>query len=128
MILKRSSSAGGHVTDYSVSEFVHMDFENGATTTCRRSEVSNSVFHLTQLQWQLSQYDNETNCIFFSLHYFQFFSFGSCNEFVMSLLAVVSQEETYFDSVSILESESDEDFNSVHGGNMYYLFTYINNY
>ncbi|KAK7374544.1 hypothetical protein VNO80_07974 [Phaseolus coccineus] len=89
IILNRSSSAGGRVTDYSVSEFVHMDFENGATTTCRRSEVSNSVFHLTQLQWQLSQYDNDAN--------------------------LVSQEETYFDSVSILESDSDEDFNSVHG-------------
>ncbi|XP_047154160.1 uncharacterized protein LOC124825562 isoform X2 [Vigna umbellata] len=88
IILQRSGSAGGRVTDYSVSEFVHMDFENGATTACRRSEVSNSVFHLTQLQWQLSQYDNDAN---------------------------LSQEETYFDSLSILESDSDEDFNSVHG-------------
>ncbi|KAK7374542.1 hypothetical protein VNO80_07972 [Phaseolus coccineus] len=70
-----------------------MDFGNGATTACRRSEeVSNSIFHLTQLQWQLSQYDNDAN--------------------------LVSQEETYFDSVSILESDSDEDINSVHGGNM----------
>lgn len=65
IILKRSGSAGARMTDYSVSEFVHMDFENGATTACRRSEVSNSVFHLTQLQWQLSQYDDDANCIFF---------------------------------------------------------------
>ena len=32
------------MTDYSVSEVVHMDFGNGATTTCRRSEVSNPSY------------------------------------------------------------------------------------
>jgi hypothetical protein len=53
---KRNSDAGNRLTDYSVSEFVHM-VENGATTTCRRSEVSNSTFHLTQLQWHHSEYD-----------------------------------------------------------------------
>ncbi|KAK7394458.1 hypothetical protein VNO78_14986 [Psophocarpus tetragonolobus] len=88
-IIKRNSNAGARVADYSVSEFVHMDFQNGATTTCRRSEVSNSAFHLTQLQWQHSQYDADAK--------------------------LVSQEETYFDSASILESDSDDDFNSVHG-------------
>ncbi|KAK7340587.1 hypothetical protein VNO77_21294 [Canavalia gladiata] len=88
-MIKRNSNAGGRVTDYSVSEFVHMDFENGATTTCRRSQVSNSSFHLTQLQWQHSQYDADAN--------------------------LVSQEETYFDSVSILDSDDEDEFNSVHG-------------
>ncbi|CAN4090646.1 unnamed protein product [Withania somnifera] len=44
---KRNSDA--RVTDIAVSEFVHI------TNTCRTSEVSNSTFHLTQLQWQQSQ-------------------------------------------------------------------------
>ena len=52
---KRSSDAGSLVTDFAVSQYVHMDFEKGSTTTCRRSEVSNSAFHLTQMQWHLSQ-------------------------------------------------------------------------
>jgi hypothetical protein len=61
---KRNSDAGNDITDYAVSEFVHMDFGKGETTTCRRSEVSNSTFHLTQLQWHHSQYDEK--CISFS--------------------------------------------------------------
>ncbi|KAK7295414.1 hypothetical protein RJT34_18321 [Clitoria ternatea] len=90
--MKRSSNAGSCVTDYSVSEFVHMDFENGesiTTTSCRRSELSSSSFHRTRLQWQHNQYDANSN--------------------------LVSQEETYFDSLSILESDSEDDFNSIHG-------------
>ncbi|KAA8547954.1 hypothetical protein F0562_004383 [Nyssa sinensis] len=78
---KRSSHAGTHVKDFSVSEFVQ------STTTCRRSEVSNSTFHRTQLQWLHSQID----------------------------ATVICQEEAWFDSVSILESDSDDDFTSVHG-------------
>lgn len=55
--MKRISDAGSRVADYSVSKIVHMEFENGETTTCRRSEVSNGTFHVTQLEWHHSQSD-----------------------------------------------------------------------
>lgn len=68
---KRNSDTGACLTDYAVSEFVHMDFGKGGTTTCRRSEVSNATFHLTQLQWHRSQCDTNGMCHFFRAVHFQ---------------------------------------------------------
>ncbi|KAK9675966.1 hypothetical protein RND81_11G044900 [Saponaria officinalis] len=80
--IKRLSDVGSRI---SVSEFVQIDFDKRGTTTCRRSEVSNKSFHLTQVHW--NHIDENGVC----------------------------QEESWFDSVSILESESDDDFSSVFG-------------
>ncbi|TYJ05633.1 hypothetical protein E1A91_A12G176300v1 [Gossypium mustelinum] len=83
--MKRMSDAGSHVTDIAVSEYV----QKGASTTCncKRSELSNVAFHLTQLQWNHGQIDANGRC----------------------------QEEVWFDSVSTMESESDDDAGSVYG-------------
>ncbi|XP_059644692.1 uncharacterized protein LOC132286382 [Cornus florida] len=81
-VRKRNSDVGTRVADLATSEFVH------ATTTCRKSGVPNSAFHLKQLQRHDSKIDANVIC----------------------------QEEAWFDSRSILESESDDDFSSVRGG------------
>jgi len=65
MPLKRVSNAGSLVGDFNLSDFVHLDFENGASAPCRRSEVSNMKFHLTQLQYH-SQIDANGIHVFFS--------------------------------------------------------------
>lgn len=64
---KRNSDGGARVADYSVSEVVHMGFENGATATCTRSKVSNSKFHVTELQWHHTPSNNANGLCSLSL-------------------------------------------------------------
>ncbi|XP_012464558.1 uncharacterized protein LOC105783563 [Gossypium raimondii] len=77
----RRNMSDASMTDITVSEYVHVDYENG-------SEMSNKTFHVTQLQYNHSQLSSNGKC----------------------------QDEVWFDSVSIMESESDEDCHSVYGG------------
>ncbi|KAF3772725.1 hypothetical protein EJ110_NYTH55854 [Nymphaea thermarum] len=82
----RVSDAMNPLTEFALSEFVQMDFEKNEAAH-GRTEVSNLTLHLTQLEWHSGRLD----------------------------ASVVCQEEAWFDSVSILGSESDDDFSSVHG-------------
>ncbi|KAK6931284.1 Protein ENHANCED DISEASE RESISTANCE 2, C-terminal [Dillenia turbinata] len=100
--LKRISNGGSRVSDFSVSESILVDLDKGAIINCRRSEVSNSSFHLAQLQLNHGQVNDN----------------------------VANQEEAWFDSVSVLESDSEDDFISVYGGKalvFIYCFTLVGN-
>ncbi|XP_054809610.1 uncharacterized protein LOC129311363 [Prosopis cineraria] len=77
--------------DYPHGDFVHFDFDKGTSAACRISNVSNRMFHLTQLQYH-SHSQLEPN--------------GTC------------QDEAWFDSSSMIESDSDDDFSSVYGGSI----------
>ncbi|CAH8391527.1 unnamed protein product [Eruca vesicaria subsp. sativa] len=76
--MKRMSNA-------SVRDFVHLDFENGAAKMmCKRAEMSNANFHMTQLQWNCSQIDGNR----------------------------ISHEEAWYDSFSYIDSDSDDGSNN----------------
>lgn len=73
------------LTDISINNFVHLDLDKARAA--HRSEVANLNIHVRQLQWCHTRTDSK----------------------------VVSKEETWFDTVASLESDSDEDFISVPG-------------
>ncbi|KAG5038736.1 hypothetical protein JHK86_019576 [Glycine max] len=85
---KRHSNAGSRVGDYPVGDFINLDFEKGASAKGRKSDVSNMKLCLAQLQHH-NHSKKDAN--------------GK------------NHEDAWFDSVSIIESESDDDFISVHG-------------
>ncbi|KAJ0973788.1 hypothetical protein J5N97_015753 [Dioscorea zingiberensis] len=105
----KSGRNGNCMTDFALSE-LHVET---AGTSRRISEVSNLTFHLTQLQWHHSQVHGNgvlIGCPIFTLRVGEFID---C--LLKSVLAGLCQEEAWFDSASILESDSDDDFSSVHG-------------
>lgn len=55
--IKAITDSRNHARDFTVSDFVHLDFEKGAANNRARSEVSNVTFHLKQLQWNHGQID-----------------------------------------------------------------------
>ncbi|KAJ0038051.1 hypothetical protein Pint_23567 [Pistacia integerrima] len=85
MPVKRISDAG--IKGFSISKFVHLNFEKSGANSHKIAEMTNKSFHVTQMQWNHSQID----------------ATGIC------------QEEAWFDSVSIMDSDSDDDFSSVLG-------------
>ncbi|KAK8644351.1 hypothetical protein V6N13_123660 [Hibiscus sabdariffa] len=84
-------NGNARVTDIAVSGYVHMDLEKGSAATLTRirpDQVSNSTYQITQLQWHRSQFDARRNG---------------------------HQDDYWFDSYSMLESDSDDEFISAHG-------------
>ncbi|KAK6119157.1 hypothetical protein DH2020_047089 [Rehmannia glutinosa] len=73
-------------SEFSVQEFVFVDVQNDETTICRSSEVHNLTF-FPQPQWDHNQVGTNKTL----------------------------QEEQWFDSLSVLDSDTDEDFISIAG-------------
>lgn len=69
--LRRYRKGHSKVSTSIPGKFVHLNFDNGATTTHRISEVSNKAIHLTQLQWNQSQI-GANGTFFFALLLWQF--------------------------------------------------------
>ncbi|KAL2898565.1 Protein ENHANCED DISEASE RESISTANCE 2-like [Bienertia sinuspersici] len=92
---KPVSNAESHPTDAAVSQYLQKDPGKGDTTAYRRSEALNSSFIIRQMQWHDWHHDHDdTN--------------GAC------------PEEAWFDSASILESDSDDEFSSLHSMSLHH--------
>lgn len=86
---KPNSDADNYLSDVSVSHYFQMENGKGETIACRKSELLNSSFLRRQMQWHHGPIDTDDICL----------------------------EEAWFDSSSILESDSDDEFSSVYGDN-----------
>lgn len=82
-----------YASDFSVQEFVYVDIQNGGTTICRRSEVQSLTFQLPRIQQDDDNNNNNDN-----------------------VSTDIWEEEQWFECLSVLDSDTDEDFSSVAGG------------
>nr|XP_021852018.1 uncharacterized protein LOC110791576 [Spinacia oleracea] len=87
---KPTSDVESYITDITLRQFLHMDTGEGKTSDFRQPEVLNTTFRLGQMQWHQCQTNPKG----------------------------ISQEEAWFDSVSRIESDSDDEFSSVHEGEL----------
>ncbi|KAG5010923.1 hypothetical protein JHK87_019438 [Glycine soja] len=114
---KRHSNAGSRVGDYPVGDFINLDFEKGASAKGRKSDVSNMKLCLAQLQHhnhsKKDANDTSYGIVFIGFHVVAIDTFDKHDE--QLYFAGKNHEDAWFDSVSIIESESDDDFISVHG-------------
>ncbi|RDX63759.1 hypothetical protein CR513_57775, partial [Mucuna pruriens] len=96
-------------------------------SNARKSEVSNMKFHLAQLQYrshsQIDANDGSFGIGFVGFNIVDMDTFDKHDERLYSAGKI--HEDAWFDSVSIMESESDDDFISVHGGDAFISCSYL---